>query len=221
MRILVVEDEKDLATALARGLEQQRYSVDIALDGEAALQSVEENEYDLVVLDINLPKINGVKVCQKIRKDGCRCGILMLTARSAYDDRVNGLDLGADDYLIKPFYFPEFLARVRAILRRDNAPRSVILKTGPVTVDPNNLNAYVGDNKIIFTAKEFGILEYLIRNSGRIVPQEELLEHVWNEEADLFTQAVKVHINSIRRKLSSAGAENFISTVKNKGYVVY
>jgi DNA-binding response OmpR family regulator len=220
MRILVVEDEKDLAEAIATGLRKQGYAADIALDGEEALRSFEVNEYDLLILDLNLPKIDGIEVCKKIRAGGSSAGILMLTARSSVDDRVNGLDLGADDYLIKPFHFPELLARVRALLRREGIPRPTILRIGELVLDPNALKGYFKSSEIAFTIKEFAIVEYLMRNAGRIVSQEELLEHVWNEDANLFTQTIKVHMKNIRKKLDAAGAGELITTVKGRGYML-
>ncbi len=220
MRILVVEDEKDLADALQRGLSQQGYSVDVACDGEAALAELEVNSYDLVVLDLNLPRVDGLTVCERIRAADTTTGVLMLTARSGFSSRVQGLDLGADDYLVKPFHFPELLARVRAILRRKGEHRQVILRVGELALDPNVLKVYVGEAQVPLTAKELGILEYLLRNAGRVVSQEELLEHVWNEDANLFTQTIKVHINNIRRKLEAAGGRGFITTIIGKGYLV-
>ena len=220
MRILIVEDEKDLADALAKGLNRQGYAIDVAYDGEEALRLAEVNGYDLIILDLNLPKVDGVEVCRRIRASGSPTGILMLTGRSSPDDRVKGLDQGADDYLIKPFHFPELLARVRAILRREAETRKVILRTGNLVLDPNALKAYVKDSEVALTAKEFGILEYLMRNVGRVVSQEELLEHVWNDDANLFTQTIKVHINNLRKKLSAAGGEGLISTIKEKGYMI-
>jgi DNA-binding response OmpR family regulator len=220
MRILITEDEKDLADALARGLRQQGYAVDIAIDGEEAPAMVEVNDYDLIILDLNLPKIDGVEVCQRIRAAGSPVGILMLTARSSLDDRVNGLDQGADDYLVKPFHFPELLARVRAILRREGETRDPILRIGDLVLDPNAIKGYYRGSEIVFTTKEFAILEYLMRNAGRVISQEELLEHVWNEDANMFTQAVKVHIKNIRNKLNTAGAGDLISTVKGRGYLL-
>jgi DNA-binding response OmpR family regulator len=220
MRILVVEDEKALADALGNGLSLQGYSVDVVYDGEAALCAVEVNSYDLVVLDLNLPKVNGTEVCRKLRTSGSSTGVLMLTASSGIDDRIKGLDTGADDYLVKPFHFPELLARIRAILRRQGEKRNVILRTGKLVVDPNTLKAFVGDSEVALTTKEFGILEYLMRNAGRVISQEELLEHVWNEDANLFTHAIKVHINNIRKKLTAAGGEGLISTIKSKGYLI-
>lgn len=220
MRILVIEDEKDLADALARGLRQHGYAADIAYDGEEALVMAEVNDYDLIILDLNLPKVDGVEVCRRIRASGSPVGILMLTARSSLDDRVNGLDQGADDYLVKPFHFPELLARVRAILRREGETRHTILRIGDLVLDPNAIKGYFRGSEMAFTIKEFAILEYLMRNAGRVVSQEELLEHVWSEDANMFTHTVKVHIKNIRKKLSAAGASDLISTVKGRGYLL-
>ena len=220
MRILVVEDEKDLAEAIAMGLQKQGYAADIALDGEEALTILEVNDYDLVVLDLNLPKVDGVEVCRRIRSSGSSIGILMLTARTSINDRVLGLDQGADDYLMKPFHFPELLARVRAILRREGSPRPAILRVGELVLDPNAIRAHFRGVEITLTVKEFAILEYLAHNAGRIVSQEELLEHVWNDDTNQFTQTIKVHINNIRKKLNAAGAEDVITTVKGRGYML-
>ena len=220
MRILVTEDEKDLADALVKGLERQGYAVDVAYDGEESLRLAEVNDYDLLILDLNLPKVDGVEVCRRLRDSGSALGILMLTARAGLESRVNGLDTGADDYLVKPFHFPELLARVRAILRREGENRKPILRTGDLVLDPNTIRAAVRDTQVTLTAKEFGILEYLMRNVGRVVSQEELLEHVWSEDANMFTQSIKVHINNLRKKLDAAGGQGLISTVKGKGYII-
>lgn len=220
MRILVIEDERDLADAVARGLQRQGYAVDVAYDGEESLRLAEVNDYDLLVLDVNLPKVDGFEVCRRLREAGSSIGILMLTARIGLDDRVAGLDQGADDYLVKPFHFPELLARVRAILRRDGEQRKTILRVGDLVLDPNAHRVSFRDALITLTAKEFGILEYLMRNSGCVVSQEDLLEHVWSDEANLFTQSIKVHINNLRRKLDGSGACELISTVKGKGYLI-
>jgi len=144
----------------------------------------------------------------------------MLTARAGQADRVLGLDIGADDYLIKPFHFPELISRVRSILRRAGEIRKVNLQIDDLILDPNSISAYACGRRLALTAKEFSILEYLMNNAGRVVSQEELLEHVWNEEANLFTQTIKVHINNLRNKLDAAGKAEFIRTVKGKGYVV-
>ncbi|MCL2140610.1 MAG: response regulator transcription factor [Dehalococcoidia bacterium] len=220
MRILVVEDEMPLAQAIASGLSRSGYSVDIAYDGEAALEMAEINDYDLLLLDLNLPKIDGVEVCRRLRTKGSQVGILMLTARSSHDDRITGLDSGADDYLVKPFHFGEMLARVRAVLRREGETRNVIIRSGDLVVDTNSLKVFVSGKEVSLTTKEFGILEYLVRNVSRVVSQEELLEHVWNEDANLFTQAIKVHINNIRRKLATVGEKEYIETIKGRGYLI-
>jgi DNA-binding response OmpR family regulator len=220
MKLLVVEDEKDLANAITDGLTRQTYSVDVAYDGRAAQILIEVNQYDLLILDLNLPGVDGLEICQQVRATDSTTGILILTARAGSDARVLGLDLGADDYLVKPFHFPELLARVRAILRRKGEVRRVILRVEDLVLDPNSLNAFVGENRLILTAKEYAILEFLVKNAGRVISQEELLEHVWNEDANLFTQTIKVHINNLRNKLKSAGKENLIRTIKSKGYIV-
>jgi DNA-binding response OmpR family regulator len=220
VKILVVEDEKDMADAIARGLARQAYSVDVAYDGLKALELVEINSYDLLILDLNLPGLDGLEVCKRIRTNDSRTGILMLTARAGQDDRVMGLNLGADDYLVKPFHFPELIARVRAILRRSGEVRHVIIRVDDLALDPNSITVYAGEQGITLTGKEFAILEYLMTSAGRVVSQEELLEHVWNEDANLFTQTIKVHINNLRKKLKEAGREDFIRTIKGKGYVV-
>jgi len=221
MRILVVEDEKDLAQALVNGLTRFGYSVDTAADGEVALNMAEINSYDLILLDLNLPKVDGIEVCRRLRALGIATGIVMLTARSGVDDRIVGLDSGADDYLVKPFHFSELLARIRAVLRRDKEPREVMLRSGKLTLDPNTLKAHVADKEVFLTNKEFGILQYLMHNSARVVSSEELLEHVWNDEANLFTQSIKVHLNNIRRKLTLAGDDSGrIKTIKGRGYLI-
>ena len=220
MRILIVEDEKDLASAIAKGLRKKGYAADIVYDGEEALFMTDVNDYDLVILDLNLPKVDGIEVCRNIRASGSPTGILMLTARSGLDDRIKGLDYGADDYLVKPFHFPELLARVRAVLRRKGEHRDTILRCGDLVIDPNILKGYFRDSEINLTLKEFSILEYLMRNVGRIVSQEELFEHVWSEDANMLTQSIKVHINNIRKKLNAVGARDILSTVRGRGYML-
>jgi DNA-binding response OmpR family regulator len=220
MRILIVEDEKDLASAIAKGLRKKGYAADIVYDGEEALFMTDVNDYDLVILDLNLPKVDGIEVCRNIRASGSPTGILMLTARSGLDDRIKGLDYGADDYLVKPFHFPELLARVRAVLRRKGEHRDTILRCGDLVIDPNILKGYFRDSEINLTLKEFSILEYLMRNVGRIVSQEELFGHVWSEDANMLTQSIKVHINNIRKKLNAVDAKDIISTVRGRGYML-
>ena len=218
MLILITEDERDLADSLARGLRQQGYAADIAYDGEESLVLIEVNNYDLIILDLNLPKIDGMEVCRRVRGSGASTAILMLTARASLHDRVNGLNQGADDYLVKPFHFSELLARVRALLRREGKSGHPIIRVSDLVLDPNALKGYFKGIELSLTVKEFAILEYLMRNAGRIVSQEELLEHVWDEQANLFTHTIKVHIKNIRKKLDGAGGCNLLSTVKGRGY---
>jgi DNA-binding response OmpR family regulator len=220
VRILVIEDEKDLADAIARGLARQAYSVDVAYDGLQGLELSEINSYDLLILDLNLPGLDGLEICRRIRAADSRTGILILTARAGQSDRVTGLDLGADDYLVKPFHFPELIARVRSILRRSGEVRRVILRVGDLVLDPNSMLVSIADQRIPLTTKEFAILEYLMTHAGQVVSQEELLEHVWDENANLFTHTIKVHINNLRKKLKEAGGKAYIRTVTGKGYVV-
>lgn len=217
---MVIEDEKNLADAIARGLSRQAYSVDIAYDGLQGMELSEINTYDLLILDLSLPGLDGLEVCRRIRATDSRTGILMLTARAGQDDRVTGLDLGADDYLVKPFHFPELIARVRSILRRTGEVRKVILRVGDLILDPNSIIVSIADQRIPLTTKEFAILEYLMTHAGNVISQEELLEHVWDENANLFTQTIKVHMNHLRRKLKEAGGQDYIRTVKGKGYMV-
>jgi DNA-binding response OmpR family regulator len=218
MRILIVEDEKDLADSLAKGLRQQGYAADVAYDGESALSQTEINIYDLVILDLNLPKIDGMEVCRRIRSSGILTNIIMLTARTSLGDRISGLDQGADDYLVKPFHFTELLARIRALLRREVRPRYPILRIDDLILDPNALKGYFKNIELSLTVKEFAILEYLMRNAGRVISQEELLEHIWDDQANLFTHTIKVHIKNIRKKLKAVGGDDLLSTVRGRGY---
>ncbi len=218
MRLLIVEDEKALSRALEKGLKKLGYAVDCAYDGEEALRLYELNEYDLMILDINLPKINGFQVLQRIREKDARLRILALTARNGVEDRVAGLDGGASDYLTKPFDFRELEARIRVLLRREYIQKSVELSCGCLKLNTARKTAIYKDTPISLTNKEYGILEYLIYREG-IVSGEELIEHVWNNEADLFSNTLKFHISSLRKKLAnSAGDSIEIITLRNQGY---
>ncbi|HQJ11188.1 MAG TPA: response regulator transcription factor [Anaerolineae bacterium] len=219
MRILIIEDERDLANALARGLRQEGYAVDIATNGMEGLELGEIYEYDLVVLDLNLPKLDGLEVCQRFRSNKPELLILILTARSRLEDRVMGLDQGADDYLVKPFHFEELAARIRALLRRDLRVREPILEVGDLRLDPARRIAWQKKQPLSLTKKEFAILEYLMRHAGEVVSQEELIEHVWNEDVNLFTASVRVHVHSLRRKLGdNPDSPHYIETITGSGY---
>lgn len=220
MRVLVVEDEEPIASAIERGLSKIGYAVDVAYDGAEALEKAGVNTYDVICLDLNLPRIDGVEVCRRLREDRFGGGIIMLTARSSIRDRVEGLDHGADDYLVKPFAFSELAARIRAITRREGNLREPVIQTRGLELDPNTNRARRDGQDIHLTPKEFSLLYYLASNEGRAVPQEELLEHIWDEHANPFTQTVKVHMNNLRRKLNEGFRDQLIETIRGKGYVL-
>ncbi|MGN9907200.1 response regulator transcription factor [Phytohabitans sp. LJ34] len=220
MRLLVVEDEEDLAEAVRLGLVRAGYAVDVAGDAAQAYDRLAVNAYDLMLLDINLPDGDGFDVCHAIRRGevpvegGADLRVLMLTARGALHDRVRGLDEGADDYLVKPFALAELLARVRALLRRDTGGGTSVLEVAGIRLDVARHEATVGGDALHLTPKEFGVLEYLMTRPGHVVSAEELLEHVWDENADPFTQTVRVTVGTLRRKLGG----DAIDTVVGRGY---
>jgi len=220
MRVLVVEDEEAIAGAIERGLIKQGYQVDVARDGAEALEMAATTNYDVICLDLNLPRVDGIEVCRRLREERFPGGIIMLTARSSIRERIEGLDQGADDYLVKPFAFSELAARIRAITRRDGAMREPIIETRGLELDPNTNRCRREGKEIHLTPKEFALLYYLARNEGRAVPQEELLEKIWDEHANPFTQTVKVHMNNLRRKLNEGFEEQLIETIRGKGYVL-
>jgi DNA-binding response OmpR family regulator len=224
MRLLVVEDEVGLVTALQAGLSRAGYAVDTALTGGEAEEKLLSTVYDLLVLDVNLPDTDGFTLCRAIRRgdvetaSGPDLRIVMLTARGSLTDRVRGLDEGADDYLVKPFALAELLARVRALLRRDKGPGNPVLEAGPLSLDRARHEARRDGSEVNLTRKEFAVLEYLMTRPGHVVSAEELLEHVWDENADPFTQTVRVTVGTLRRKLSPDGAQPLIETVIGRGY---
>jgi DNA-binding response OmpR family regulator len=220
MRVLVVEDEEAIAGAIERGLIKQGYDVDVAHDGAEALEMAAETNYDVICLDLNLPRVDGIEVCRRLREERYAGGIIMLTARSSIRERIEGLDQGADDYLVKPFAFSELAARIRAITRREGSMREPVIETRGLELDPNTNRCRREGKDIHLTPKEFALLYYLARNEGRAVPQEELLEKIWDEHANPFTQTVKVHMNNLRRKLNEGFEEQLIETIRGKGYVL-
>jgi len=215
MRLLVVEDHPRLASALADGLRGEGMAVDVASDGRDALARITVNSYDVVVLDRDLPRVHGDQVCKALVAAGSQTRILMLTAASTIRDRVEGLELGADDYLTKPFEFPELVARVRALGRRAVAPLPPSLACGDVTLDPARRVAFRGDRRLSLTPREFALLECLLAADGRVVSAEELLARVWDEAANPFTTTVKTTIGRLRAKL---GEPPVIETVREGGY---
>jgi len=221
-----VDDEVELAEAVAKGLRRDGYAVDVAFDGEEAVEKLAINDYDLVCLDLTLPGIGGREVCRRIRADDIRLEVsaeppprvLMLTARDSLEDRVAGLDDGADDYLVKPFAFPELLARVRSLLRRDAGTSTALLQVADLELDTARHSAHRGSRPLELTAKEFALLRYFMSHHGEVLSQETLLEHVWDEYADPFTNTVRVTVGTLRRKLAVDGEAQLIETVVGRGY---
>jgi DNA-binding response OmpR family regulator len=215
MRVLVVEDDTELAGAIAAGLELERMAVDVATDGNAALERALDTDYDVIVLDRDLPGLHGDDVCAGLVRAGRRARILMLTAAATIEDRVDGLGLGADDYLPKPFAFAELVARLRALLRRAQPALAPVLESGDLRLDPGRRTASRAGRALDLGPKEFGVLELLLSSGGRAVPAEELLERVWDEMADPFSTSVKVTMSRLRRKL---GDPPVIETLPQAGY---
>jgi len=221
MRVLVVDDEVDLAEAIARGLRREGYAVDLAHDGEEALEKARLTAYDLICLDITMPKMDGRAVCRALRDDPVHAQpprILMLTARDEIQDRVAGLDDGADDYLVKPFAFPELTARVRSLMRRDVTSSGAVLNVGSLQLDTAAHMVTQRGEPVTLTSKEFAVLRYFMARPGTVISQEELLEHVWDENADPFTNTVRVTVGTLRRKVTIEGEDPPIETVIGAGY---
>ena len=219
MRVLVVEDEVDLASALATGLRREGYAVDLATTGADAVEKLAINDYDLVTLDLNLPDMDGRSIARRLRADGDPGPrVLMLTARDALDDRVGGLDDGADDYLVKPFELKELYARVRALLRRDAGGGTAVVEVGRLRLDDARRRAAHADAALDLTTKEFALLRYFMTHPDEVLTTETLLEHVWDEHADPFTNTVRVTVSNLRKKLRVAGAADLIETVVGVGY---
>jgi DNA-binding response OmpR family regulator len=219
MRVLLVEDEPQAAQVLAKGLREQAYAVDVAADGETALFQVGTTDYDALILDVMLPRVNGLAVCQSIRESGSGVPILMLTALDEVASRIKGLDCGADDYLVKPYDFGELLARLRAVIRRGRQP--VLpdrLTTGALVIDTRRRRADVRGTEISLTAKEYALLEYLTRRAGDVVSRADIAEHVWDEHYDPFSNVVDVYIQRLRRKLEGVGEPSLIRTRRGEGY---
>ncbi len=215
MRVLVVEDEVVLAEAIGRGLRRQGMAVDLSFDGADALEKAAVNHYEVLVLDRDLPRVHGDQVCRRLASQGASTRILMLTAAGAVEDRVQGLELGADDYLGKPFAFSELVARVRALGRRSDQPTPPVLARGDLVVDRARRQASRAGQFLRLTRKELGVLEVLLAAQGAVISAEELLERVWDEHADPFTNTVRVTVGNLRRKL---GPPPLIETVIGAGY---
>jgi DNA-binding response OmpR family regulator len=220
VRILLVEDESSAARMLAKGLREQAYAVDVAADGEDALYRLSINDYDLVILDVMLPRKDGLAVCREMRATGSAVPVLMLTARDAVADRITGLDTGADDYLIKPFDLHELLARVRALLRRGPLLRTEILKVGDLTIDTRARRARRAGRTIELTGKEYALLDYLARHADQVVGRAEIAEHVWDENFDPFSNLIEVYVQRLRRKIDQGHSHKLLRTVRGGGYML-
>lgn len=221
MKLLIIEDEEDLVSALAMGFKKYGYAVDTATDGMEGLELSYVNQYDLIVLDLNLPSIDGLAVLSEIRKKDKDCKILILSARIAVPQRIQGLDMGANDYMVKPFDFGELEARVRSLLRRQFTQNDVLLGKENLVVDTAAKRAYTKDNRFIeLSPKEFAILEYLMLHMGMAISAETLIEHIWHSDCDYFTGSVKVHVSNLRKKLQSACGGEFIRNIRGSGYMI-
>ena len=223
MRILVVEDEKKINDVIVKTLKKEKYGVDSCFDGEEALDYIFSVEYDIILLDIMLPKKDGFEVLKSMRKKGIKTPVLFLTARDQIEDRVRGLDLGADDYLVKPFAFEELLARIRVLLRKNSGSgedTGNVLKIADLTVDCNKHEVFRDDVLIKLSAKEFSILEYMMRNKGRVVSKEKIEEHVWDFDYEGGSNIVEVYIKFLRKKVDNDFSPKLIHTIRRVGYIL-
>jgi DNA-binding response OmpR family regulator len=220
VRILLVEDEPRVAGVIGKGLREQAYAVDLARDGEEALYYAAVNEYDLVILDVMLPIKDGYAVCRELRSSGFRAPVLMLTARDAVDDRVAGLDCGADDYLTKPFDFKELLARLRALARRSAAIRPALIQVADVSLNTGSHAVTRAGKAIGLTAKEYALLEFLMLNQDRVVNREQIAQHVWDENFDPFSNVIDVYVRRLRAKVDAGFGRPLIHTRRGEGYIL-
>jgi heavy metal response regulator len=220
MRILVVEDEKKVGSFIKKGLEEEHYAVDIAYDGEEGLTLAQINEYDLILLDIMLPKLDGMEVLRQIRRNGSNVPILMLTARDSVEDIISGLDGGSDDYLTKPFSFDELVARVRALLRRRAKEKTDLLMVGDLSLSTSTHRVKRGGREIELTAKEYALLEYFMRNPNRVLTRVLITEHVWDYHFDPSTNVIDVYVNYLRKKIDQGFEKKLIHTIRGSGYMM-
>jgi heavy metal response regulator len=220
MHILVVEDEQKVASFIKKGLEEEGYAVDVTADGEAGLAMALAGVHDLIILDIRLPKMDGLRVLQALRQDNVTAPVLLLTVRATIEDKVLGLDAGADDYLTKPFAFQELVARVRALLRRRADAEPTVLHIGDLTLDPARRTVSRGGEKIDLTPREFTLLDYFMRNPGRVLTRTMIAEHVWDYSFDTSTNVIDVYVNYLRKKIDAGRASKLLHTVRGVGYVL-
>jgi len=220
MRILVIEDEQKVANFIKRGLKEEGYSVDVACDGEGGYFLVKDNEYDVIILDLMLPKMDGITLCKKLRAEKITTPILMLTAKDSVKDKVIGLDSGGNDYLTKPFSFEELLARIRVLLRKDQTATPTKLKVDDLVLDLITHKVSRAGKEIPLTNKEYALLEYLMRNTGSIVTRTMISEHVWDINFDTFTNVIDVYLNYLRNKIDKGYKKKLIHTIRGRGYMI-
>jgi len=220
MRILIVEDEKKVADFIKRGLKEEGYSVDVAYDGEEGYFQATSNEYDAIILDLMLPKMDGITLCKRLRTERISTPILMLTAKDSVKDKVTGLDAGANDYLTKPFAFEELLARVRALLRKSETAVPTKLQIGDLILDLLTHKVSRAGKEIALTNKEYALLEYLMRNTGSIVTRTMISEHVWDINFDTFSNVIDVYVNYLRKKIDKGHKKKLIHTIRGRGYII-
>jgi heavy metal response regulator len=220
MRVLIVEDEKKVAAFIKKGLEEETYAVDVAYNGEDGLHLGLENQYDLIILDLMLPIINGLEVLSRLRENKVDTPILLLTAKDSVEDKVTGLNTGADDYLTKPFAFSELLARIRVLLRRGKAETKTVLQIKGLSLDLVSHKVKRNDEEIELTGKEYSLLEYFMRNQGKVLTRTMIAEHVWDYNFDTFTNVIDVYVNHLRKKIDKGYPEKLLHTLRGVGYIM-
>ena len=220
MRLLVVEDEKALCESIAKGLRLDGYEVDMVFDGEEAMDIISTDSYDLIILDLNLPGMDGLDILKNMRENDNETNVLILSARGGLNDKIEGLDSGANDYLCKPFHFEELEARVRSLTRRRTVQNNIVLECGEISLNTKTRTAFAKGEEIALTRKELAILEYLILHQGRPVSQEELIEHVWDSSVDSFSNSIRVHISALRKKIRTALGYDPITNRVGQGYLI-
>ena len=220
MRLLVVEDEKALCESIAKGLRLDGYEVDAVFDGEEAMEIISLENYDLIILDLNLPGMDGMEILKNMRANDNETNVLILSARGGLNDKIEGLDSGANDYLCKPFHFEELEARVRSLTRRRTVQNNIVLECGEISLNTKTRTAFAKGEEIALTRKELAILEYLILHRGRPVSQEELIEHVWDGSVDNFSNSIRVHISALRKKIRTVLGKDPITNRVGQGYVI-
>ncbi|MBO0475480.1 response regulator transcription factor [Vagococcus sp. DIV0080] len=220
MRLLIVEDEVELSNSLKGGLEKEGYAVDCSLDGEDALFQLEINQYDLVILDLNLPKVDGLDVLKFIKTYSENTKIIILSARVTVEERIRGLEEGADDYLVKPFDFGELLVRIRNLVQREFVQRPTLITFGELILDTNKKVVKKNNKELLLTRKEYGILEYLVFNKGNVISAEEIINHVWNDDVNPFSSALRYHVSSLKKKIMESFDVEVVRTIRGQGYII-